>query len=312
MNASLGVAALLGVGLGIGLWTLVGTIPRLSRVRLIDRVAPHVVDISEDARTYLHRGTIDPLPILGTLVSPIIAWLRTLLSEVVGGNDVVRMRLRQSGSTMSLERFRTEQAVWALVGALVGVVGSVGLMRVSAQYLVGAIVLPALCAAAAVALRDYLLRRAAESRIRRIASEYPTVLEFLSLSLAAGEGIVDALIRLSKMGHSELSQEFGGVIVQVRSGTPVASALQTLGRDLAYTPLTRTLDHIVTSMERGAPLVEVLRAQAQDARDLAKRELLEESGKSEIRMMIPLVMLLLPITVLFAVYPSYFVLTSTF
>lgn len=312
MSGSIGIATLLGIGLGIGLWSLVGAIPRLSRIRLIDRVAPHVIDVSDEARQYTNRGSIDPLPVLGTLVSPVIAWLRNVLSEVVGGNDLVRMRLRQSGSAMSLERFRTEQAVWALVGALLGIVGSVVLVRASAQNLMGAIVVPVVCAGVAVALRDWLLRRAAETRIRRIASEYPTVLEFLSLSLAAGEGIVDALIRLSKMGHSELSREFGGVVVRVRSGTPIAVALQTLGRDLAYTPLTRTLDHIVTSMERGAPLVEVLRAQAQDARDLAKRGLLEESGKSEIRMMVPLVLLLLPVTVLFAVYPSYFVLTSTF
>lgn len=312
MTASLGVATLLGICLGVGLWTLVGAIPRLARVRLIDRVAPHVTDISDDARRHTNRGTVDPLPLLGTLVTPIVAWLRTVLNEVVGGNDLVRLRLRQSGSPMSLERFRTEQAVWALTGALLGIVGSVALMRASAQYLIAALVLPILCAGAAVACRDLLLRRAAATRIRRIASEYPTVLEFLSLSLAAGEGIVDALRRLGRMGRSELSREFGGVIVQVRAGTPVATALQTLGRDLGYTPLTRTLDHIVTSMERGAPLVEVLRAQAQDARDLAKRDLLEESGKSEIRMMIPLVLLLLPVTVLFAVYPSYFVLTSTF
>lgn len=306
------MAILLGLTLGVGLWFIVGTVPRLSRVRLIDRVAPHITDVSEEARKYVNRGVIDPLPVLGTLVSPAIAWLRTLLSEIIGGNDLVRVRLRQAASTMTLERFRTEQAVWALVGAIVGVLGSVALMRASSHYLVAALVLPIMCAGAAVAIRDLLLRRAATSRIRRIASEYPTVLEFISLSLAAGEGIVDALIRLSKMGQSELSRELGGVVVRVSSGTSVAVALRALGRDLGYTPLTRTLDHIVTSMERGAPLVEVLRAQAQDARDLAKRELLEESGKSEIRMMIPLVLLLLPITVLFAVYPSYFVLTSTF
>ncbi|WP_026937705.1 type II secretion system F family protein [Gulosibacter molinativorax] len=312
MSASLGIASLLGLCLGIGLWSLVGTIPRLARVRLIDRVAPHVTDICDEARQHTNRGTMDPLPVLGTLASPIITWLRTVLSEVVGGNDIIRTRLRQSGSETSLERFRTEQAVWALVGALLGVVVSIALMRISAQYLLAAILVPVLFAGGAVALRDFLLRQAASARIRRIASEYPTVLEFMSLSLAAGEGIVDALIRLSKMGRSELSRELGGVIVQVRAGRPVAAALRELGRDLAYTPLTRTLDHIVTSMERGAPLVEVLRAQAQDARDLAKRDLLEESGKSEIRMMVPLVLLLLPVTVLFAVYPSYFVLTSTF
>ncbi|MGO1542803.1 MAG: type II secretion system F family protein [Gulosibacter sp.] len=312
MNPELGLAVLFGLTLGFGLWSIVGVVPRLARPRLIDRVAPFVTDVSDEARNHVNRGTVDPLPVLGTLVSPVIAWLSGALNTIVGGNDLVRVRLRQSGSAMTLERFRTEQAVWALVGAIIGVLGAVLMLRSSAQYLLGAIILPPLCAAGAVALRDFLLRRAAEARIRRIASEYPTVLEFLSLSLAAGEGIVDALIRLSKMGHSELSREFAGVVVRVRSGTSIATALRTLGRDLGYTPLTRTLDHIVTAMERGAPLVEALRAQAQDARDLSKRELLEESGKSEVRMMVPLVMLILPITVLFAVYPSFFVLTNTF
>ncbi|WP_087004439.1 type II secretion system F family protein [Gulosibacter sp. 10] len=312
MNPQLGLAALLGTMLGIGLWALVAAAPRLARPRLADRVAPFLVDISQEARAHAKRPAVDPLPVLGTLVSPLIAGIRSVLGELVGGNDLVRSRLRQAGSAQTLERFRTEQAVWALIGALLGLIGSAALLRGSAQHLLAAVLLPIMCAALAVAIRDLLLRRAAASRIRRIAGEYPTVLEFLALSLAAGEGVVDGLMRVSRMGRSELSRELGGAVVRVRAGTPVTVALRDLGRELGYTPLTRTLDHLVTAIERGAPLVEVLRAQAQDARDLAKRDLLEQSGRSEIRMMIPIVLLVLPVTVLFAVYPSFFVLSTTF
>jgi len=65
-------------------------------------------------------------------------------------------------------------------------------------------------------------------------------------------------------------------------------------------------------LERGTPLAEVLRAQAQDARDEAKRELLEVAGKKEVAMLVPLVFLILPITVIFAIFPGIAVLQMGF
>ena len=54
----------------------------------------------------------------------------------------------------------------------------------------------------------------------------------------------------------------------------------------------------------GAPLAEVLRAQAADVRDAAKRELMESAGRKEIGMMVPLVFGVLPLTVIFAAFPA--------
>ena len=42
-------------------------------------------------------------------------------------------------------------------------------------------------------------------------------------------------------------------------------------RDVGLPALTRTVDQLVGALERGTPLVEVFRAQAQDSRDDAKR-----------------------------------------
>lgn len=308
----LALALLLGTVLGLGLWSVVATLPQLRRPRLIDRVAPHLVDIAPAAREHALRRVIDPLPILGQLLSPLIAWLRRILGEVIGGNDLVAMRLRQAGQTTSVERFRTQQAVWALVGIVLGLVFALASLRSAANQALVIIVMPLLGGVIAVAVRELLLRHAASARIRRIASEYPTVLEFMSLSLAAGEGIFDSLVRVSALGNSELGREFAGVVRRVRAGAALGPSLRELGRDLGYVPIARTCDHLLTAMERGAPLVEVLQAQASDARDLGKRELLEVAGRNELRMMVPLVMLILPVTVLFALYPSFFIISTSF
>jgi len=68
--------------------------------------------------------------------------------------------------------------------------------------------------------------------------------------------------------------------------------------------LVRFVDGMVVAVERGTPLAEVLRAQASDVRDSAKRELMESAGRKEIGMMVPLVFGVLPLTVVFAVYPG--------
>ena len=49
----------------------------------------------------------------------------------------------------------------------------------------------------------------------------------------------------------------------------------------------------------------VLRAQAQDVREESRRDLMEKGGKKEIAMMVPVVFLVLPITILFAVFPGW-------
>ena len=52
----------------------------------------------------------------------------------------------------------------------------------------------------------------------------------------------------------------------------------------------------------------MLRAQAADVREEGRRKLMELSGKKEVGMLVPVVLFVLPITVLFAVYPSLAVL----
>ena len=62
------------------------------------------------------------------------------------------------------------------------------------------------------------------------------------------------------------------------------------------------------AVERGSPLVDVVNRQVEEVRNEERSRLLEAAGKAEIALMIPVVFLILPISVLFALWPSYFAL----
>jgi tight adherence protein C len=91
---------------------------------------------------------------------------------------------------------------------------------------------------------------------------------------------------------------------RTRAGKPLVQALQEFSARTDLAPLVRFVDGIIVAVQRGTPLADVLRAQAQDVRDTAKRDLMEAAGKKEIAMMVPLVFGVLPLTVVFAVFPG--------
>ncbi|MEI5583257.1 MULTISPECIES: type II secretion system F family protein [unclassified Agromyces] len=312
LSAAPAVAVALGAVLGLGLWLAVAAVPRLGRARLVDRVAPYVTDVSAEARAMRARPDGDPGTVIGMLVQPGARRLRGILSTLLGGNAAIARRLRQAGSTATVERFRGEQLAWA--GGAFAVGSTLALLAPSFAGIppVLRVLLPVAFAAAGAVGRDWVLQRAARRRMARISSELPTMLEFLTLSLTAGEGMLDALRRVARAGSGELPTEFSGVVSAVSAGVSLPVALAELRDGLEHPGLSRALDQVLGALDRGAPLATVLRAQAGDARAEAKRTLIELAGRKEIAMLVPLVFLILPVTIAFALFPGYLVLQAGF
>jgi tight adherence protein C len=61
---------------------------------------------------------------------------------------------------------------------------------------------------------------------------------------------------------------------------------------------------MIISLSRGTSLVETLSHNVQESRNQERVRLLTAAGKAEINMMIPVVFLILPISILFALFPS--------
>lgn len=306
----LGASVLAGLGLGTGLWLLVSLAPRLGRPRLTARLAPYLVDVSAEARAMTTTRRSDPLPVMDAVLAPLAEQGQRMLAATLGGDQVIRTRLRQSGSAVTLAGHRTRQLLGALLGAALAL--ALAAAQNGAPLAVTAIAAVAAGAIGGIAATDALLARAARRRSARIAEEFPTVVEFLALSVAAGESILEALRRVARTGSGELAGELDRVVQRAAAGQPLALALAELRDDLALPAVGRLIDQVLAALDRGTPLAEVLRAHALDARDESKRRLLEAAGTREVAMLVPLVFLILPVTVLFAVWPGLMVLQLGF
>ncbi|QEW03512.1 type II secretion system F family protein [Microbacterium lushaniae] len=294
------LAVILGTTLGVGVCLLVSLAPRVSAPSLVRRVAPYLRDVTDP----LGLGpALSPVPTLREAVRSTFA----RVAGAVGGSESLDRRLSQAGWRLDAAAFRARQLAWALAGLAAG-----GLLIVAAalagRFTPPAVIVAPVLAGTAVVLCDARLTWAARGRTRRIEEELPTVLDFLALCLSAGEGILDSLRRVGEIGSGELTGEIRRALLAVGTGEPLPDALTALGRRLEVPALSRALDQVVAALERGAPLAHVLQAQATDAREGAKRALIEQAGRKEILMLIPLVFLILPLSVLYAVFPGIFLL----
>jgi tight adherence protein C len=256
----------------------------------------------------VRRHPVEPGSVIGGLLAPVAARARGLLGGALGGDAAVEQRLRQAGSLLDLAAFRSRQLLAAAGGAGLSIAALALVARTTSVNPAVAVVLVALATVGGLLAPEQLLARRARARLTRIASELPTVLEFLTLSLSAGESLLDALRRVARTGSGELAREFGRVLARVGSGVPLPEALTSSASSIGLASFTRTVDQLVGALDRGTPLTGVLRAQAQDCRDDAKRALLETAGKKEVAMLVPLVFGVLPVTIAFAIFPATLVL----
>lgn len=151
---------------------------------------------------------------------------------------------------------------------------------------------------------DHFLTLKVKNRRMQIEYEFPALIEMLTLSIAAGETPVAAISRICQRSDSLLSKELARVLKAVQVGKPFHEALDQLGRNLQSPSIRRFVDALVLAMVRGAPIVEVLHRHVAEARINHRNLVMDKAGRAETLMMVPVVFLILPISVLFALWPS--------
>lgn len=312
MNAPWLVGALLGLMAAAGVLIAVRAAPPMRPVRLADRLAPYLADTPPPSRLLARPvASAGPFPAVRRLFGPLLGELASAVDRLVGGAATVRRRLGGLGSDATVEEFRLEQVVWGVCGMAAGalVMVGAGLARGGVDPVIVAVT--ALGGLVAGVLgRDWWLTRQLDRREQAMLAEFPVVADLLALSVVAGEAPVDALQRVCRLTGGELARDLESALARGRAGQPITRALSELAERTTLEPFARFVQGFVVAIERGTPLAEVLRAQAVDVREAGKRALLEAGGRKEISMMVPVVFLILPTTVLFALYPGLLTLTE--
>jgi tight adherence protein C len=302
----------LGLVFAAGVLLVIGFAPWMRPISLDQRIAPYLRDAPRPSRLLIGTGGQSAVfTTVRRLLGPVLADAVRLVDRLTAGRGSVRRRLAALGSSESVEDFRVEQVVW---GAL-GLGGGAGVTTVAAVVsgrfdLVSA---AAWCLGgllAGVLGRDWWLTRQVQQRHRAMLAEFPVIAELLALAVTAGEGPTGAIDRVTRLVGGELARDLSAVLARARAGAPLVNAMEQLRDTTSLDPLARFVDGIIIAVERGTPLADVLRAQAADVREAGKRTLLESGGRREIAMMIPVVFLILPVTVLFALFPGLVSITQ--
>jgi len=297
------------LGAGLGMILVVGCLlvfvglPVNRRPGLEARLAPYLRDTARPSRLLAVRHEAGG-PGWLLILHPVIHDLGRGVERLLGGATSVRRRMERAGLRPDVESFRAEQVVWGASGGVLGLVVAT-LRWLKDGGAVFPLVLLVFCAVGAgVVARDQMLTMSATKRERQMLAEFPTVAELLALAVGAGEGATGALERVCRLSQGQLAAELRQCLADARAGANLPTALQGLADRTGLASLARFVDGIVVAVERGTPLADVLRSQAQDVREAGRRAVMEEGGKKEIAMMIPVVFLVLPVTVLFAIYPG--------
>jgi tight adherence protein C len=302
---------LLGLLAAVGLVLVISYAPPFRSVRLVDRLAPYIHDTPPPSRLLGTATEPGLLTAVRRVFGPVVGDGARLVDRMLGGRAAVRRRLDALGTDTTVEDFRVEQVVWGGLGLLgasaVATIGSVaaGDLNVLSAGLLGVAGL-----LGGVLGRDWWLTQQVQRREELLLAEFPVVAELLALAVTAGESPTAAIARVTRLSGGELARELGEALGRARTGVPLVDALQRVADRTSLDPLARFIDGLLVAIERGTPLAEVLRAQAADVREAGKRRLLEAGGRKEIAMMVPVVFLVLPVTVLFALFPGLISIVS--
>lgn len=249
------------------------------------------------------------IPVLIALTAFFIADENSLLLKLIfqrslnlGDRNSVESRLSRIGKNESqhYENFRISQLVYiATFLTITAALFTLGIIEM-ASLLILNILIPLIV----VLLTERNLTKKVETRKKEIESEFPAIVEMLTLAVEAGESPAAALKRITQRAHGHLAGDFAQVVKEVEGGISLSSALDSMSKRLASDPLRRFVDSLIISISRGTPLVETLTHSANEARNQERVRLLTAAGKAEISMMIPVVFLILPISILFALFPS--------
>ena len=147
---------------------------------------------------------------------------------------------------------------------------------------------------------------------KTVLRELPDFTEVIALLLSCGLPVGVALSWVQPRMTGDIAKQLEVVIGNLSLGADLSSELKQADQRLADAGFSELVDKLIMSLDRGAPVSEQTMQLAASLRQEQGRLLLRQAGSSETKMLIPTVFVILPVTVLFAVFPSVLILQQSF
>lgn len=130
----------------------------------------------------------------------------------------------------------------------------------------------------------------------------------LGLVLSNGETVIGAIEWVSKRMTSSFGRELRKCVFALHAGSSLNTELAKLSTQRRFASYAETLERLARAAELGTDVTDQVQVLADASLSAHRVDLLARQSKIELRMLLPLVFLILPTTILFAVYPSLLML----
>jgi tight adherence protein C len=157
-----------------------------------------------------------------------------------------------------------------------------------------------------------LIRKITGSYVKEseVNEELVNILQMLSIMISAGESPMMALRYISQRSVGYIPTLIKQSFSKYESGNNLTQTLEYIAAATGSSALRRLTNSIQIAIQRGTPILDVLNNQVQSLNKQINLALLKKSGKSEITLLIPVVFLILPVSISFAIWPSIYSLNQ--
>lgn len=150
----------------------------------------------------------------------------------------------------------------------------------------------------------FITRKSPRKRDLDFLFQLPDFLDLFSVALSSGESVHSALSRIVPRVNGVVANEFEQLLLALELGSDFETELTQLSVRNSNNPLSEVANRLLLAIRRGSPIAQLLSNQAAFVRNDLHNQMLKQSGRNETKMLIPLVFLILPVTILFAIFPS--------
>jgi tight adherence protein C len=141
---------------------------------------------------------------------------------------------------------------------------------------------------------------------QEINEELNSILQMLSIMVSAGESPMSALKYVSRRSNGVLPSLISESLEKFEDGKTITQILDLLATTTRSPQVRRLTNSRQIAIIRGTPILDVFNNQILAINKLIKFNLMKLSGRSEIALLIPVVFLILPISISFAIWPSIY------
>lgn len=234
--------------------------------------------------------------LLGPLATAAVSWAVKALR--VSDSAGLELRLRQAGSTLTVEAYRRRHLRWSLAAPL-----ACALVGVATGSPVLTVLLLALGVVGGTRRMSDQLRADTRRRSARLRSDLPTIAGILSPRIENNKSLAVALGTLTSEGSGPVIGDLARALHLSAIGYGLAGGLDTIAHETVEPAAARFYQFLKTATTGGIDLPSALLDHADELRAMRREEVERSAARRQMSMVIPNLALMAPVMIVFLLAP---------